>query len=143
MMLDQQLVFSDLQGPFSQGTNGSTNYYNRGVDSDVGKGEELWAVVQVATAPVGSGSTCNIRFVTDDEVTFTSPTVLNQTGALAISALPIGTLILFKLPTGCKQFFRVEYVVATADQSAGKFTAFLTRNIDDYKRYPRASYAQA
>jgi hypothetical protein len=143
MLIDTQLLFSDAQGPFTQATNASTNYLDRLVVSDVGKGEPMWLFILVTEAVVGVSSTCNIRLVTDDNSSFSSATVLWSTGALATTALTIGTTFKVRLPSGFERYSRIEYVVAAADQSAGKFTAFFTRNVDDYQTYKRADYSVA
>lgn len=144
-MIDAQLVFSDGDGPFSIGTNASSNYLDRLIASDLGRGAELWAVVQILTSVAGSGSTCDIRLVTDDNSSFSSPTTLWSTGALPVSALAAGTVIKFRILPGFERFARFEYVVATANQTAGKFLAYFTTNVDDLPGAPfqRATYALA
>lgn len=141
MMIDKELTFADGQGPFNIGTNASTNHLDRTVDSDIGKGELLWGVVIVTEAV--AGGTLNIRLVTDDEATFTGPTVLWETSALAAASFPIGTVYRFRLPSGFLRYTRFEFVVASANQTTGKYFAAFVSNVDDYKTYPRANYVVA
>lgn len=144
MLLDQQLLFSDSQGPFNTGTNASTNDIDLSVARDIGKGEVLELVVTVGTSVAGAGSTCDIQLITDDNPSFSSATVLWSTGALAVAALAAGTQFKIRLPRNCERYLRLQFVVATANQTAGKFSAGLTvQGVDDYKVYPRAAYAVA
>ena len=142
-LFDAQLLFSDAQGPFNTGTNASTNDIDLLVDRDVGKGRPLELLITVVTAVTGTNSTCDIRLVTDDNSSFSSATVLWSTGALAVAALPAGKQFAVKVPRGTERYLRVQYVVASANQDTGKFTAGLVTNVDDQKTYPRASYSVA
>ena len=142
-LLDGQLLFSNAQGPFNTGTNASTNDIDLQSVRDIGKGEPMELLITVTEAVAGATSTCDIRLVTDDNSGFSSATVLWSTGALAVAALALGTQFKVKLPRGTERYLRLQYVVATANQSAGKFTAGLVLNVDDYQTYPRAAYAVA
>lgn len=143
MLIDTQLLFSDNQGPFAQGTNASTNYLDGGVARDIGIGEQLYWVTCVTTAVTGSGSTCDFKLQSDTDSGFATALITHlSTGALAVAALTAGTVIVRPLPPGMQRYVRVAYTVATADQSTGKFMSFLTRNVDLFKQYPRASYIQ-
>jgi hypothetical protein len=147
MLLDAQLLFSDLQALTA--TANSTNVIDTLAARDIAAGEDLYVVCVVTTTTVSAGSsTLTITLETDDNVSFSSATTLYTTSAIAKATLVAGYRALsFKLPRYTERYLRLVYTVATADFTAGKFLAgiTLTGTISDEMRtpYPRATYLVA
>jgi outer membrane cobalamin receptor len=147
MLLDAQLLFSDLQAVTA--TANSTNLIDTLAARDIAAGEDLYVTCVVTTTTVSAGSTTlTITLETDDNSSFSSATTLYTTSAIPKATLVAGYRALaFKLPRYTERYLRLVYTVAVADFSAGKFLAglTLTGTISDELRtvYPRASYGIA
>lgn len=130
MILDKELIFSTAQ-EVTSGTVNSTDTVDLGAGGDAY--EALWFVVQVdtaATAADGTDPTLNIKLQTsDDNVSYTS---LYETGPLGTASLTVGTEYKIRIPVGMQRYLKVVYEVTadnTANFTAGKYTAFLTPDI--------------
>jgi len=140
MLLDKQLMFSDAQ--VVTVTAVSTHVIDVGLTKDVGipDGELLiFAKVDgVAVTAVGA-ATVTVTLETDDNVAFSTPTVLFTTIAIPKATLVAGYFLVAKaLPRGCEQFLRLNYTVATGPLTAGTVTAGIVGAIDFYKTFPDA-----
>lgn len=143
MLRDLQWVLSDQQAPTTVAGSpfDSTNIFDTGnlaglsgasSTGDLGKGELLYFVISVNTTVTSAGAaTVQVKLLTDDSSGFGSAVTLFDSGAIAKATLVAGyTVFAQRLPIGCKRYLKVTYTVGTADLTAGKFDAYLTRNID-------------
>lgn len=151
MLRDKELMFSDQQVVTTAAATPSTNYLDMGVARDPGVGEELWAVGLVREAVTASGGAANVTFAlqVDDNTSFSTPTTIYTTGAIAKATLALGyrfmCVRLPPIPAGAKErYLRGLITPDTNDLTTGKFDIFLTRNVDllPATPYPRASYPQ-
>lgn len=137
-LIDKQLVLSDAQAP-TTGTTVSTNTIDLGAAgtvpflggsplNDPGRGVGVGVVVQVVTTVTSAGSsTVQVQLVESDNADLSSGTVLCESAAIAKATLVAGYRFrLPALPKGIsKRYLGVQYVVATADLTAGAFDAYL------------------
>ena len=127
MILDKELIFSTAQ-EVTSGTVNSTDTVDMGAGGDAY--EALWFVVQVDTAAAatdGTNPTLNIKLQTSaDNDSYTS---LYETGPLGPASLTAGTEYKIRIPVGMQRYLKVEYEVDGANFTAGKYTAFLTPDI--------------
>jgi hypothetical protein len=135
--VDAQLLFSDEQAVTSAAA--STNSINLGAVRDIGTGEDLYVVcvVDVAMADDGSNSTLAVALEGDSTTTFSPDGTQTLFTFAATSAA--GTVKYAKLDPDSAplqyQYIQLKYTPANGDLSAGKFTAFLTNNIDKYTAF--------
>lgn len=148
MLRDAQLAFSDAQAVTTAAANASTNIvdYLGPAPSDMGVGEEMWLVISVNTAVTSAGA-ANVVFTvqTDDNSSFSSAATLYTSASLAKATLVAGYRVAaIRVPTACERYIRVVYT-PDATLTAGKFDAYLTRNVDllPATPHPRATYAVA
>ncbi len=129
MIQDKELIISAAQAFTSQGTVVGTNVIDLGVAGDAH--DELFFVVQTQTAAASAGSaTLNIKLLTSAAENLATPVVLYETGALAYTEFTLGKEIKFRIPRGLLKYVGVNFVLAGADLTAGKFNVFLTKGID-------------
>lgn len=137
MYLDQQLLFDDNAEHLT--TEASTNLVDFGAARNLGVGEDLYFVIIVDTAftDASSNSTMTITLETDDNASFSSATTAQTIGTFAALAAA-GTRLAVKLQPDKinERYLRVKYTVANGDLSTGKFTAFLTKDLQAYTSYP-------
>jgi hypothetical protein len=134
-----------LQSPAA---GGSTPGYNAGVNvnagRDLGIGGEMWFEVLV-TAAVTSAGAATVKFdlVTDSVAALTNVVDSTGVGVLVSSAVfPKATLIAgftsrVQLPASASylKFIGADYVIATANLTAGTFEAKLVVNIQQSDQY--------
>ena len=133
MILDKNLEFSDAQAETTTATHASTNDIDLEVAGDATK--ELYLIVGVHTAPTSSGSaTINIQLITSASANMSEPVTLWETGAVAYNnaIFALGKSFVVRMPQGAKRYLRVNYIIAGAALTAGKFNAFLTPTPDNY-----------
>jgi hypothetical protein len=146
MILDAFNQFSDAQAVTA--TAISTNVIDlaplgNGVGTntvrDIGAGEDIYLVVLTKeTATAAGAATLNVTLESDDNAGLTSPTVHFSTGPLALAAFgPAGAQVAaVKLPNGnYERYLGVRYTVGTGPLTAGKFDAFLTKDVQSYRPY--------
>ena len=147
MLLDAQLLFSEAQGPFNTGTNASTNDIDLLVGGrQLGVGEPLSLFFKVVEAVVGATSTTEFQLVMDDNAAFSSPTIVYTSGAIPVASLILGATWYLGVPTpagGLERYLRARYVVATANQTAGKYTSGIAQMVDQVRNIPRSPYPVA
>jgi len=135
MMYDKLLTFGTDQAVTA--TAASTDIIDLGAVRDIGNGEPLELVILVTeTATSGGSSTVTIDLQTDDNSGFSSAATLASSGAIAKASITAGTeLLRVKVPLNVERYLRLYYTVATADLTAGKFTAFLALERQANKAY--------
>jgi hypothetical protein len=142
MYLDAQTTFSDAQAVTS--TAISTNVIDLGATPtlrDIGTGEPVYLVVVTETAATDSGSdaTLAVTLESDSAVGLdASATVHLSTGALAFATFSPDKAVLYAgpIPSGSyERYLGVRYTVASGPLTAGKFDAFLTRDISAWRAY--------
>lgn len=137
MYVDSQLLFSDEQAVTSAA--GSTNTINLGAVRDIGTGESLYVVVvvDVAMTDDSSNSTLTVALEGDSTDTITPDGTQDLFTIPAVSAA--GSIFYAKLDPGSAplqyQYIRLKYTPNNGDLSAGKFTAFLAKDISKFKAY--------
>lgn len=108
---------------------------------DIGSGEDVYLVVRTVEAATDSGNDATLTVTLESDSTenlATSPTVHFSTGALAFAAFsPAGAeLAAVKLPAGnYERYLGVRFTVASGPLTAGKFDAFLTKDVQSYRAY--------
>jgi hypothetical protein len=130
MIRDKELILSADQAVTVSAA--STNIIDQTKAGDALAGAELYLeiLVKEAVAAVGA-ATVTFSIETDDNASFSSPTTMLATAAIAKATLVAGYVALkVKLPIGTEQYLRVYYTVATGPLTAGKFDAFLVADVE-------------
>lgn len=148
MYLDSQNEFSDAQAVTATAISSNVVDLTQGVtspatltDIDIGTGEDVYLVVQTQTTATDAGSDATLAVTLESDSTAdlaTSPTVHYSTGALAFAAFATAgsVLAMVKLPSGTyERYLGVRYTVASGPLTAGKFDAFLTKDVQKYRAY--------
>lgn len=137
MILDAQNLFSDAQTVTASAA--STNLIDLGTERRIGTGEPIYFVVQLdeAMSDVGSNSTATVTIQSDALAAFGSPTTRQTIGTFAAESAAGSRLIARLAPEALfENFIRAYYTVANGDLATGKFTAFLTKDIEAFTAYP-------
>jgi hypothetical protein len=149
MLRDAQWSLAEAQVVTTAAATATTNYYDTlsPAPADLGIGSVLWIVCRVNTT-VTSSAASNGTFAlqTDDNTSFSTPTTLFTTAAIAKATLVAGYYpFRIRLPIGCERYIRGLITPDTNDWTAGKIDMFLTLNIDAYPAtpLPRATYSVA
>lgn len=133
-IIDKFNEFSDAQA-FTTGDNTSTfSFDTKG--ADIGCGENTYLSVQVDTTVTSNGAgTVEVKYVESDNADLSASTTLYTTGAIAKATLVAGynPIRNFKIPANSKRYVGIIYTVATADLTAGKFSAFLHKDAQSPK----------
>lgn len=137
MITDAQLRLSnqqDLATP-AAGTIKSTNVVDLlAAKRNIGRGQPLRFVVTVDEA-FASGTSINTQYVQDDNETLTTPSVLAQTGVVALANLPGKGKVLMDipLPDNTERYIGAQYVTV-GDFTTGKVSAHIVAE-SDYQPY--------
>jgi hypothetical protein len=124
MYMDRQNLFSSAQA-ITTGSTASTDVIDLGSTRDIGSGDVLEVIVVIDTTFTSGGAgTLDVKLQTDTAVGFGTVTTLLSTGATALASLTAGAQIArWRIPRGVLRYLRLQYVVATADMTAGTITA--------------------
>jgi hypothetical protein len=136
MKLDSELMFSEAQSVTAAAA--STNIIDLSVARDIGNGENLYIGVLVTETmdDTGDDSTLAVALQTDDNASFSSATTLKTLTTLA-ALTAAGTIAYFRIdPDDFERYIRLQYTPSGGDLSAGAITAFITKDIQNYKDYP-------
>lgn len=125
-LIDSQNQFSDNQAITADAASTYNVDLAKGPLKEVSYGTPIPLRIQVTESFVGATSV-EIKVQTDDNDSFSSPTTLATTGAIANDTLKAGYVapIIF-VPRGNERYMRLYYDVTVADGgsiSAGKITA--------------------
>jgi hypothetical protein len=137
MITDNELYFSEEQAVTA--TADSESVVDLGVERDIGRGENLFLVVQCTEAmtDAGSDSTVAVTLETDDNTGLTSAVVLDTVGTFAALSAA-GTRFVRRLPPSdnYERYLGVRYTVANGNLTTGKFTAAIVKDVNLDKVYP-------
>lgn len=146
MITDAEFLFSDAQD-ISQvaAAYDSTNVYDtRGgkttpdnTSSLWGAGADIFGVLIIDEAVVGTSSTVQFQFVSSADTGLGTPTVHWDSGAIAEATLTLGYTMAFRLPPldTYLRYLGFIYTIGTATTTAGTVTALLTPHLDIRKAY--------
>lgn len=128
MIMDKENEFSDNQTVTVSAA--STNIIDIKKPGDAS--EELYVNILVDEAAVAAGAaTVDFKLETDDNVGFSSAKQLWASGVIAKATLVAGYVVAkFRLPKGVEQFLRGYFTVATGPLTAGKFSWWLSFDVD-------------
>jgi hypothetical protein len=137
--IDKFNEFSDSQA-FTTGAN--TSLYSFDTNSaDIGSGENVYLVIQCDVTCTSNGaSTVKFGYVESANADLSAADVLHETAVIGYATLVAGYQVLkMKIPANTKRYVGIIYTVADADLTAGKFSAFLCKDITDSKNRVYAS----
>lgn len=120
-------------------------------DQDIGEGEDLYLVITTSTEIITGGAAGTLQFklasdaaaaiATDGSATdhYISPAyVTDGTDANDAELKAGGVIAKIRLPKGnYERYLGILAVTATTTTTAGAINAFLTKNPDGYKSYPK------
>ncbi len=152
MILDKRTEFCDAVA-LNTGAAGTYNlgdHYDTGIagtstqPNDLGVGEQLYLVIQVATTATSGGSaTGQFRLVSDDS---NSPSTTTATVHFTTAAFPVASmtavtvLACVQLPSGVyERFIGIQQITGTAAFTAGAIDAFLTNDPTRIRHYADAA----
>jgi len=107
---------------------------------NIGVGDDLYLyIICTTTAQSAGASTVTFTLETDDNSSFSSVTTPYTTAAIPKASLTAGTeVVKVKLPiTTYERYLRVNVAVATANLTAGAFSAYLVRDVPAWTGYAR------
>lgn len=144
MITDKLLRVSDAQAVTASAA--SENTVNLGVATDLGEGKQLFMVFSVDVAAVSgtSGSTVTFQVIGSASADLSSPVVLGSSAAIVKTSLTAGKQIAvgFNPQIGSKAYQYVgAYYSASADLTAGKFTADVVETIQDGRKFYASGFA--
>lgn len=126
MIIDKLLVLNDAQAVTT--TAASDNYIDTLAAGDAY--EALFAEFLIDTAFTGNSATIQFELQCDDNTSFSSPTTLFLTGAIADTVLVAGYRVAqVRIPFGCERYIRAKYTVA-GTAVAGKIDCRLVKDVD-------------
>ena len=127
MIMDQTLVFSEKQAITAATTLASTNSHDTKAAADVGIGEEMYIVSQVAVTLAGGTDVQALLQTSDDNSTWTT---VRSGPVVAAASLSAGKqLAVFRLPIGLKRYLRTA-TVSTGTFTSGSITSFMVKDVD-------------
>jgi hypothetical protein len=141
MIKDAQNKLSAEQTVTTGSENGvkSENVIDLGVARRIGDGEDIYLVVQVTTLMAGAGDTMTVDLTTDDNAGLNSATAIQRIGTFPANSA-VGTRLVQKLQPGAayERYLGLLYTAAGSGAlEAGAFSAFLTKDVDSLKVYPK------
>jgi len=132
-MIDKQLVLSDGQDVRDFTDVPSDYYVDLSVARDIGKGKQLYVVVQIPTVMVssGKGATLIIALQTDDNADFNTPVSVLATQAYTEAVLLAGRqpIVIPIPPDTDEQYLRILYTVGGEAFTSGGVDAFITTDL--------------
>ena len=138
MILDAQNTFDDNAAHLT--TEASDNVIDLKAIRNIGVGENLYLVVAVTAAftDSGSDSTMAVTIETDDNEAFASATTTQTLGTFAALSA-VGTQLIARIQPDMmdERYVRLKYTVANGDLSTGSFDAYIVKDIDQFKAYPK------
>lgn len=110
MKLDKEYEFSDAQALTA--TANSTNVIDLGVDRDIGVGEPMCVMISVGVAAdtASANETYQFQLETDDNVSFSSATVIADR-TIAKESLTAGSVHILPIGHANERYLRVAYTL--------------------------------
>ena len=142
MITDKLLKVSSAQAVTA--TAVSADVIDLSVARDVGAGDDIYFHFSVdETVTAAGAATVDLQVVVSDAAALTNPVVVACSGSVPKADLVAGKRIALCVSpmvesTG-KRYMGARYVVATGPLTAGKFTAQVVKDVQDYKVYPVGS----
>lgn len=136
MLFDAMNKFSDAQAVTAAAA--STEYMDLGIARQIGDGENLYVMIvcDVAMTDGSSDSTLAVTLETDDNSSFSSATTVQTIGTFAaLSAIGAKLIARLQPSTAYERYIRLYYTPANGNLSTGSFTAFLVKDVGNYKAY--------
>lgn len=132
MILDKDLQFSSAQAVTSGSSDASTNYIDLGVARDIGNGEDMEILCQIAVVMVGAG-TIAVTLEQDDNSAFSSATTIQTIGTFAATSA-VGTQLTAKVQPGAitERYIRLKY---TNGVVTGSVSSHLVHGVDHVTYY--------
>ncbi|GAB5471424.1 MAG: hypothetical protein Kilf2KO_44540 [Rhodospirillales bacterium] len=145
--IDANLLFSEEQAETTTATHNSDNVVDLSTTADFGSGEPLYLVVRCTESVTSAGAaSVTVQLVSDN--TASSATNGTQSVHLRSDAIPKASLTagatVFQAPLPSdaavpyERYLAVQYVIASAALTAGKFTAYIAKDAGAYSHYPNA-----
>lgn len=138
MVTDKLLRVSEDQAVTASAV--STNTVDLSVARDIGEGRDLFMVFTV-TETFTTLTSLTFQFVTDDNASLSSPTVVASTGAITLAGggLAAGKQHVVRIPPqiGSKgeRYIGAQYTVGGSNAGAGKVTTDIVLDIQDGKKF--------
>ena len=119
MRLDDLLVFSDQQAVSAAGLSARvSNIFANGQPNtrvDLGIGEPVWLVVQLAKTNTAVSGTLKVALQTSDTSDMASPVTLSESGEVDIAELDDGRIGVVLMPSaGYKKYLGLHYTPGSA-----------------------------
>lgn len=142
MIFDERTEFADALAVTASAISDVIDLGAAPTLQDLGNGEPLYLVVQVDEAATAAGA-ATVTFSLESDSTAnlaTSATVHATTAAIPKATLVAGyTAWILPLPIAdYERYLGVRFTVATGPLTAGKFNAFLTRDVSKWAALPDA-----
>jgi len=146
-ILDSQERLSNEQAVTA--TAVSTNTFDSKTARRLFEGNPLYVCITVTETVTSAGSsTVTFAFVSDDNASLSSPSTIVASSAIAKANLTAGTKFYLAIPPGvepggpaAERYFGMNYTVAVANLTAGKFTAYITANNSGFTALPSSYVA--
>lgn len=130
-MIDNSTKLAIAQAVTATGDTASTNVYDFGSDASAGAAlnRNLWIQAQVDTTAT-SGGAATLQAVLQDSADGTTFADVLAGPVVALAGLTAGTKLLeTPPPMSLRRYVRIAWRVGTAALTAGKFTAFISLDI--------------
>jgi hypothetical protein len=147
MLVDASLILSSSQAVTTSAVSINTLDLSGGSGTvpspqarDIGAGRQLYVHISVdETVTAAGAATVTFQLIGSANADLSSPIVLIQSDAIPKATLVAGYRFALPIPPQLgsigQRYFGVNYSVATGPLTAGKFTAFVTPDIQDAKVY--------
>lgn len=137
MIIDKQNTLSDSQAVTAAAR--STNVIDLGAARDLGMSPKQLCITCTETAASAGATTVQFQLQCDSDEAFGSAKTVIETAAIPKATLVAGYQIFLPLPIGLdERYMSLYYNVATADLTAGKFSAQIVDQPQANKAYPDA-----
>jgi hypothetical protein len=111
----------------------------RNIGVGIGEGQLFLVVTVQTTATSGGAATLTIDFVTDDNGSLSSPTVLASSAAIPVASLVQGypaIVLAVPISDAVERYIGIQQRTGVAAFTAGKINAFLTTTPPARRAYP-------
>lgn len=137
MILDADLQFSDAQSVTA--TAASTNSLDLSAIRDIGTGQPMYVVMNLAAAMVGAGAIITVTAETDDNSGFSSATTSQTLGVFpAVSAAGTKLVCAISPDAANERYLRLKYTVSGGTLSSSSVDAFLSLSYEKVQHYADA-----